>query len=157
MYPLRGDSLSFFSQLYARKAAELLNDSKRGRALARALRARGISAADDLWIRPAQAEQLMAARVGVVPERGTAASPTVAEERAAQMVRWLPSGHFAEIYYPYWDWDEPPFFKSFLRVDVTEEEIRIRCFAATGCAEHESDPPLEDEVRWSPAHGWATC
>ena len=40
-------------------------------------------------------------------------------------------------------------------MDATEEEIRIRCFAATGCGEHEADPPLEDEVRWTVADGWA--
>jgi hypothetical protein len=26
------------------------------------------------------------------------------------------------------------------------QELRIRCFAATGCAEHEQNPPAEDEV-----------
>jgi hypothetical protein len=73
---------------------------------------------------------------------------------AASIVRWLPSGQLGEVYYPYWDWDEPSFFKCFLRVDATGDEIRIRCFAATGCAEHEADPPLEDEVVWTQATGW---
>ncbi|MFI0349173.1 metallophosphoesterase family protein [Actinomadura sp. 9N407] len=44
------------------------------------------------------------------------------------------------------DWDRPPFFKSFLRVDVTETELRIRCYAVTGCGDHEARPPCEDEV-----------
>lgn len=29
----------------------------------------------------------------------------------------------------------------------------MRCFAATGRAEHEAEPPLEDEVRWRAAFG----
>jgi hypothetical protein len=40
----------------------------------------------------------------------------------------------------------PPFFKSFLRLDVTPETVRIRCFAATGNRAQEIDPPVEDEV-----------
>jgi hypothetical protein len=24
--------------------------------------------------------------------------------------------------------------------------LRLRCFAATGCAEHEADPPVEDDI-----------
>jgi hypothetical protein len=42
------------------------------------------------------------------------------------------------------DWNDPPMFKSFLRIDVSEQEIAIRCYAATGCRKHENDPPLED-------------
>lgn len=40
----------------------------------------------------------------------------------------------------------PPFFKSFLRLDVTGEAVRLRCFAATGGRAQEIDPPVEDEV-----------
>jgi hypothetical protein len=47
---------------------------------------------------------------------------------------------------PMSDSNRPPLFKSFLRVDVAPERLRIRCFAATGCLEHELDPPLEDEI-----------
>jgi hypothetical protein len=40
----------------------------------------------------------------------------------------------------------PPFFKSFLRLDVTPEAVRLRCFGATGRRAQEVDPPVEDEV-----------
>lgn len=40
----------------------------------------------------------------------------------------------------------PPFFKSFLRIDVTPEALRLRCFAATGQRAQEVSPPVEDEV-----------
>ncbi|NUS15551.1 MAG: metallophosphoesterase, partial [Streptomyces sp.] len=39
----------------------------------------------------------------------------------------------------------PPFFKNFLRLDVTPSEVRVRCFAATGLRAHEADPPVEDD------------
>lgn len=42
--------------------------------------------------------------------------------------------------------DRPPLFKSFLRVDVSPDRLRIRCLAATGHREQEINPPLEDEV-----------
>ena len=43
------------------------------------------------------------------------------------------------------DSDLPPFFKSFLRIDVSPGELRIRCFGASGCREHELEPPVEDD------------
>jgi hypothetical protein len=97
----------------------------------------------------------MAERVGAAPAPGRAGAPTDVERRAARVVAWLPSGGLSELYYPYWDWDEPPFFKSFLRVDAGPGEVRIRCVAVTGCGEHEERPPVEDDLRWTPAGGWA--
>ena len=32
-------------------------------------------------------------------------------------------------------------------MDVRTGEIEIRCYGATGCAEHERNPALEDRVR----------
>ncbi|MZE71310.1 metallophosphoesterase, partial [Streptomyces sp. SID5789] len=40
----------------------------------------------------------------------------------------------------------PPFFKCFLRLDVSPEAVRLRCHAATGNRAQELDPPVEDEV-----------
>jgi hypothetical protein len=37
-------------------------------------------------------------------------------------------------------------FKSFLRLDASAGELRIRCFQATGWLEDELSPPVEDEV-----------
>jgi hypothetical protein len=165
LYPLRGDSLSFFSELYARRASEAVaRGGFRGRLLARVLAGLGIPSPDALRVRPERSARLMAELHGHVQHRDDPSDPSpgveeavrrVVERRAAHVVRWLPDGHAGELYYPYWDWDEPPFFKCFLRVDATRDEIRIRCFAATGCAEHEHDPPLEDDVRWDPRGGWA--
>jgi len=53
------------------------------------------------------------------------------------------------------DSDEPPFFKSFLRIDVRpragepeepDRELRIRCVGVTGYAREEADPPVEDDL-----------
>ncbi len=33
---------------------------------------------------------------------------------------------------------------------ASESELRIRCFAATGCLEHEENPPVEDDAKISP-------
>ena len=56
-------------------------------------------------------------------------------------------GPLHHFFSEFFDWNEPPLFKNFLRIDASREEVRIRCFAATGCAEHEDSPPLEDEIR----------
>ena len=36
-------------------------------------------------------------------------------------------------------------FKSFLRLDATGTEVRVRCFGVSGCIESEHAPPVEDE------------
>jgi len=162
MYPLRGDSLSFFSELYARRASQVVRRGGLvGRAIARGLRAAGVPHPDALRVRPEYGEALMADLLGTTPERtdGSVDLEEMAlragERRAAAVIRWLPDGHVGELYYPYWDWDEPPFFKCFLRVDATADEVRFRLFAVTGCAEHDADPPLEDEFTWTSNGGWS--
>ncbi|MQA86614.1 MAG: metallophosphoesterase [Streptosporangiales bacterium] len=134
-YPLRGDSLSFYSHLYDRR-----------------LRTRGL-----LAISPEQASALLAEWLGTRPTREEARRTAVARRtrRVAAILWRLPTRRFFHRWFSeFSDWDEPPFFKSFLRLDVDSAALRIRCFAATGCGEHELDPPLEDEVtipllRWS--------
>jgi Calcineurin-like phosphoesterase len=45
------------------------------------------------------------------------------------------------------DLNDPPMAKSFLRIDATDTQVRIRCFRATGWRPDEVEPPLEDEVK----------
>ncbi|WP_242906738.1 metallophosphoesterase family protein [Actinomadura terrae] len=137
-YPLRGDSLSRYSRLYGR------------------------------WLRlprlfelsPREATAAVQHRLGIEPGRGYGSPAPSARARfvAALLgvprggrprprfvrlpVRKLPQRFRSELA----DWDTPPFFKNFLRVDVTEHELRIRCFGVTGCGDHETSPPIEDEV-----------
>ncbi|MFG2005454.1 metallophosphoesterase family protein [Spirillospora sp. NPDC048911] len=137
-YPLRGDSLSRYSQMYGR------------------------------WLRlprlfsltPEEATAAIKHRLGIEPGRDYDGVPASRRARFVAAVLGVPNGRWrrtkltrlpvrklpqrfrSELA----DWDRPPFFKSFLRVDVTGAELRLRCFAASGCLEHEVDPPCEDEV-----------
>ncbi|MEU0565676.1 metallophosphoesterase [Nonomuraea sp. NPDC005983] len=130
-YPLRGDSLSFYSQLYAKR-----------------LRMKWI------YLTPDEASCIMSEQIGNDPVR------PLGQVRITRRMRWaarllgswpmpfrLP---VATVFHRYLselsDWDTPPFFKQFLHLSVTPETLKVRCFAATGCRTQELDPPLEDEV-----------
>jgi hypothetical protein len=134
-YPLRGDSLSFYSQLYARRLRMPW-----------------------LYLTPAEAACIMNERIKNAPVR-TPTGPV----RITRRMRWaarllgawtwplrLPVDRMFHRYLSELsDWDTPPFFKQFLHVSVTPQELTLRCFAATGCLGQELNPPLEDEVRIS--------
>lgn len=124
-YPLRGDSLSFYSRLYSRKLA---------------LRSRA------LQIPPAQASAVIASRMSSVPTRGGTTKPLLRNRVRGGFVGLLPSGRtFHKYLSEFATWVDPPLFKHFLRLDVSPTEVRIRCFAATGCGAQEKDPPVEDD------------
>jgi hypothetical protein len=127
-YPLRGDSLSLYSLVYDRKLA-----GGRGR----------------VFVAPDRAAAIVGERLGVAPTRpgaeGVAITPRA--RRAAATVFPLPSRGRGALHFPFsefLDWNDPPLFKSFLRIDATPERVSMRCFAATGCRAHENDPPVED-------------
>ncbi|MEV7006321.1 metallophosphoesterase [Streptosporangium sp. NPDC051022] len=130
-YPLRGDSLSFYSKLYSER-----------------LRMRW------LYLTPREGVALMSKQIGNTPPRDIPDVPITARMRWAARILggWpmpfrLPVGRVFHRYLSELsDWDTPPFFKSFLHVSVTPASLRIRCFAATGCLTQEIEPPLEDEV-----------
>ncbi|NUT43612.1 MAG: metallophosphoesterase [Thermoactinospora sp.] len=131
-YPLRGDSLSFYSQLYAKR-----------------LRMRW------LYLTPQEAVCIMAEQIGIRPVRPVEEPVTITRRMrwAARILgAWpwplrLPVDKvFHRFLSELSDWDTPPFFKSFLHVAVTPSDVTIRCFAATGCLTQELEPPVEDEV-----------
>ncbi|NUO98548.1 MAG: metallophosphoesterase [Nonomuraea sp.] len=134
-YPLRGDSLSFYSQLYARR-----------------LRMKW------LCLTPEEAVCIMSHQIGNRPARPIEGTVTVTRRMrwAARLLgSWpwpfrLPVDKvFHRFLSELSDWDSPPFFKQFLHASVTSDTLTLRCFAATGCREQELRPPLEDEVRIS--------
>ncbi|MFJ9736228.1 metallophosphoesterase family protein [Streptomyces sp. NPDC101171] len=137
-YPLRGDSLAFYSRVYARRLRlrrffTLTEDEATA------------VVAQRLGIEPARApapEVRITLRVRLVAGLlGTGRRP----DRAARFrlpVRKL----YTQLFSPGSVTYSPPFFKSFLRLDVTPEAVRLRCFAATGNRAQELDPPVEDEV-----------
>ncbi|GAA4189638.1 metallophosphoesterase [Streptosporangium oxazolinicum] len=130
-YPLRGDSLSFYSRLYSDR-----------------LRMRW------LYLTPDESAALMSRQIGNTPVRDTPVVPITRRMRWAARILggWpmplrLPVGRtFHRYLSELSDWDTPPFFKSFLHVSVTPEVLTIRCFAATGCLRQEIEPPIEDEI-----------
>jgi hypothetical protein len=56
-------------------------------------------------------------------------------------------GSLHHFFSEFFVWNELPLFKNLFRIDASGEEMLIRCFAATGCAEHKENSPVEDEVR----------
>ena len=130
-YPLRRDSLAVYSRLFDQKLRRL----SRGRRV--------------LQMTPDEAALLLSKRLGVAPTRPIRQreSPGWRARAAAAAVLLLPAERgFHKWLSPFFDWDYPPFFKNFLRLDVDERGLRIRCYGVTGCAAHEIEPPIEDEV-----------
>jgi hypothetical protein len=128
-YPLRGDSLAHFSRRY---------DKLLGFGLGR------------LVLSPEDATRIMAERVGITPPRRSPDTVSAGARRAADRVFPLPARGSASAHNLMsllFDSNAVPQFKSFLRLDATDDEIVISCWAATGCREHELDPVLEDRLR----------
>jgi hypothetical protein len=138
-YPLRGDSLAFYSRVYGRRLHMRwffeLSYEQAAAAIGRRL---GLTPtrqeAHD--VRPSLRARVVAALLGV-PGRGG---------RATRWFRLPVQRVYHRLFSSSSDSDRPPFFKSFLRIDVTDDALRIRCFAATGWLEHERQPPVEDQV-----------
>lgn len=133
-YPLRGDSLSRFSQLWSRKWLGRLRGARP--------------------IEPDVASAILGERLKLTPTRTSAQQVPVsdADRKAADAMFRLPARKRGALHLPFsefLDWNQPPMFKSFLRVDADEREVRVRCFGATGCGEQEDNPPVEDEMRAS--------
>jgi hypothetical protein len=131
-YPLRGDSLSFYSRAYERRIP---------------------LGGGNLAIEPAQAAAYMAERLGMEPTKPEARTVRVTERtrRAAERVFPLPGqragarGLLQPVFSEFFDWNDPPLFKHLLHVEASASELRIRCLAATGCAGREAGV-VEDEV-----------
>ncbi|MEU5116704.1 metallophosphoesterase [Streptomyces longwoodensis] len=137
-YPLRGDSLAFYSRLYGRRLH---------------LR-RFFTLTED------EGAAVVARRLGVEPARAPAPGTRVtwrtrlvasllgAGRRPDRRARFrLPVRKiYTQLFSPGSATYSPPFFKCFLRLDVSPEAVRLRCHAATGNRAQEIDPPVEDEV-----------
>jgi hypothetical protein len=136
-YPLRGDSLSAYSNVVDRRFFLGLGWA---------------------YIAPEEAAALMGKRLGIDPSRpgDRHKRPRRRKEVVARLpfLRTLRTGRgrrsLEPFFYPLlsevFDWDTPPFFKSFLRLEATESKLTITCYGVTGCAEHEKSPPVEDHV-----------
>ena len=138
-YPRRGDSLAAYSRLYAERLSKLTRRPK------------------ERWIVPYDQapkivqERLKAERGPIRPEDRDVTIDPKAREAAERIFgkRGRASGALHHYFSEFLDWDDPPppLFKSFMRVDLAGDTVEIRCYAATGCKEHATNPPLEDWVR----------
>ncbi|MBM9504410.1 metallophosphoesterase family protein [Actinacidiphila acididurans] len=134
-YPMRGDSLVFYSRLYGRR-----------------LRLRRL-----FDLTPDEAAAVVAARLGTTPVRTSSARVTLRTRFVASVLgvasrpgrtrrmRLPVRKTLTHVLSPGSATYSPPFFKNFLRLDVSPTGIRVRCFAATGLRAQELDPPVEDE------------
>ncbi|MFC8516393.1 metallophosphoesterase family protein [Streptomyces sp. NPDC057257] len=137
-YPLRGDSLAFYSRLYGRR-----------------LRLRRF-----FTLTEAEAMAVIAERLGIEPTRAPG-TPARVTRRTRLVATLLGAGGrpdrtsrfrlpvrkiYTQLFSPGSATYSPPFFKCFLRLDVTPEAVRLRCYAATGNRAQEIEPPVEDEV-----------
>ena len=125
-YPLRSDSLARFSQLYDARLA-----GGRGR----------------LTLSSAEAAAYLSKLLKLQPTRE---QPPITLSRrariAAKLLQPAPSKHgFHRFASEFFDWNDPPFFKQFLRIDVEQDSLTVRCFGVTGCRNAGDAPPVEDE------------
>ena len=136
-YPRRGDSLSAYSRIVDRRFFF-------GLGLFR--------------IPPSEAAALMGKRLGIDPIRQTdryrkprrrkgliANLPFLRTPRRTRG-RKLLEPYFYPFFSEVFNWDTPPFFKNYLRLEATKSKLIITCYGITGCAEHEEDPPVEDRI-----------
>jgi hypothetical protein len=135
-YPLRGDSLSAYSRVVDRSFFGM-----------------GL-----FHIPPREAAALMGKRLGIDPSRltGQYKKPRRRKELAANLPflrtprrtrgRKFLEPYFYPLFSEVFDWDEPPFFKNFLRLEANPSTLTITCHGVTGCREHEKDPPVEDRI-----------
>jgi hypothetical protein len=124
-YPLRRDSLARFSQVIDK------------RLFGGALRAS---------IEPRSAARYYADR-GIVSraDREPADRLSWGDRVRAGLVRRIPAGRmFHRLGSEVFDFDSPPFFKHFLRIDVEGGAATVTCFGVTGCAGSEHAPSVED-------------
>ncbi|MFE0401361.1 metallophosphoesterase family protein [Streptomyces nigra] len=137
-YPLRGDSLAFYSTLYGRRLRLrrffTLTEAEAAAVVAERL-GMPLTRAQRTTARVTRRVRLVAALLGAGrrPDR---------RARLRLPVRKL----YTQLFSPSSATYSPPFFKCFLRLDVGPDAVRLRCHAATGNLAQELDPPVEDEV-----------
>jgi Calcineurin-like phosphoesterase len=132
-YPLRRDSLAAYSRVLQGMLARLHIPLRVEMSPDEA----AIFLADRLGMRPLASRPIGGAAAGAkLPGRTRA---------LAQGMLLFGGKAFHHWFSPFYDWDSPPFFKQFLRVDVSAGTATVTCYGVTGCGESENDPPIEDQ------------
>jgi hypothetical protein len=125
-YPLRGDSLSFYSQLYDKKFP------------------------GSWYLTPAEAAAYLSERLGIAPAKKHIPTVLVTPKLRRQGSRVFPlpgqlRGPWHMLFAEFFDWNDPPLFKHLLHVTCSRTELSISCLPATGCVGPRPPKP-EDEV-----------
>lgn len=141
VYPTRGDSLRAYSISLERRLQRWL-PWRRRRPL------RGIPAD--------QAAAIVAERHGLdlaeelARGEGAGEAPIRVSARSRRLARlifprraWFDPAKISEAL----DWDQPPFFKNFLRVEVTAESVELIAYGVTGLARDADRPAIIDRVK----------
>jgi hypothetical protein len=126
-FPLRSDSLARFSQLYDQRLAG-------GRGW--------------LELAPGEAATHLSKLLNMDPTREAKVPLPLRARMAARLLQPAPAKHgFHRFASEFFDWNEPPFFKQFLRLDADPGTgvLNVRCHSVSGCTRASSDPPVEDE------------
>lgn len=130
-YPLRRDSLAAYSRLFDQKLGRL----RRGGRL--------------LELTPDEAALYLHEEKGFTLTRPLTKKTARRKgaRRAATATLLMPAERgFHKYLSPYFDWDNPPFFKNFLRLEVSERGLDITCYGVTGCRGRGTKPAVEDRV-----------
>jgi hypothetical protein len=125
-YPLRGDSLSFYSQLYDKKFP------------------------GSWYLTPSEAAAYLADRLRITPTKPDLPAVSIGPElrRRGSQVFPLPGqlrGPWHMLFAEFFDWNHPPLFKHLLHLKCSNTELSISCMPATGCIGPRPPKP-EDEV-----------
>jgi hypothetical protein len=103
------------------------------------------------------AAKYVAERLKTKPERPAARCETIGSWPDRKLNALLPPNPTARILYggetvysAIFDFNDAPFYKSFLRIEVSQENLTISCFGVTKA----NDVKLEDELRWHRKRGW---
>ncbi len=126
-FPLRSDSLARFSQLYDQRLAG-------GRGW--------------LELTPGEAATHLSELLHMDPTREGRVPLSLRARIAAHLVQPAPAKHgFHRFASEFFDWNDPPFFKQFLRLDADPAAgvLNVRCHGTSGCAHGGTDPPVEDQ------------
>jgi hypothetical protein len=103
-------------------------------------------------IDPDEAQRYVGDLLGIAPRRPAARDNQPGFLARRRLRAMLPAAGRERLllrgkaFSAFFDFDEPPFFKSFLRLDARPDALRLRCFGVTGWQADENDPSLEDEV-----------
>lgn len=127
-FPLRRDSLAAYTRVLAAKLPFARSDTRAGLDSGEA----AVILRDGLDL-PSQPD------LPVPPAR-----LSLGDRLAGGIVRRIGGKAFQRVVSPWLDWDQPPLFKQFLRIDVDARGITGRCIAATGCVQDDDVEHVED-------------